>query len=147
VTNIFTWINSANIYQRPAIVYNVTYSEDLEFIRPEIATHEDPYVVLQNIDFGEGKLNLSLPFLKQVVITSKNEAGTLLSASYTDPSSSTRLFTLEASASRDYFMDVHSASQAYLNNEKNSGATENGTSFAFLKMKGGFLYKGKWIWS
>jgi quinol monooxygenase YgiN len=140
---MFTWINSANIYQTAPVVYNVTYSEDLEFIRPELSKQADPYVVLREADFSEGKLPQSLPWLKDVVNASKNETGTLLSAVYTDPSNSTRLFKVEASMTKEYFLDVHSKSEAYLIAQSRSWAAEIGAESVYLKMMGGFLYKGK----
>ncbi len=137
---MFSWINSANIYQRPAIVYNVTYSDDLEFIRPEVATVADPYVVLREHDFSEGTLPTILPYYKEVVTSSKNETGTLLVGVYPDPSNSSRLLTVEAFTSREY-LDVHTQSWAYQVEQSHSWAIENGTEYMNLKMKGGFLYK------
>jgi len=48
VTDMFTWINSANIYQRPALVYNVTYSAELDFIGPEVAMPAIPMLFSEN---------------------------------------------------------------------------------------------------
>jgi hypothetical protein len=81
---MFAWINSANIYQRPAIVFNVTYSEDLEFIKSEITRQADSYVVPQESDYSGGKLPESLPFLHEVDFASNNETGTLLYGEYKD---------------------------------------------------------------
>jgi hypothetical protein len=77
-----------------------------------------------------------------VVNASNNQTGTLLCSVYTDSSNPLRLFTLEGCTSKEYFLDVYSQSQAYLDSEKNSWGIRNGTEFMYLEMKGGFLYKG-----
>ena len=141
VVDMFSWANAANVYQRPTIVTNLTYSADLEFVRPDVAKQQDPYIVLRKTDYIGGNLSQSLPLVQAVVNTSKNETGLFLCGAYTDPTKSTRLFTLEVTISREYFLEFQSESQAYQHYEKISGSIVNGTEIAFLKLQGGFLYK------
>ncbi|KAE9367469.1 hypothetical protein N431DRAFT_348246 [Stipitochalara longipes BDJ] len=141
-TNQDAFISHMATQQRPTIVTNLTYSANLEFVKPEVAKQQDPYLVLRETDYIGGNLSQSLSFVQAVVNASKNETGTLFCGAYTDASNSTRLFTLEATTSKEYFLDVHSQSQAYLNNEKNSWNIVNGTETSYLKLQGGFLYKG-----
>jgi hypothetical protein len=138
---MFAWANGANVYQRPTIVTNLTYSANLEFFRPEVAKQQDPCIVLRETDYIGGNLSQYLPLIQAVVNISKNETGMFLCGAYTDPTNSTRLFTLEVTISREYFLEFHSESQAYQHYEKSSRSIVNGTEIAFLKLQGGFLYK------
>jgi quinol monooxygenase YgiN len=141
VVDMFAWANGANVYQRPTIVTNLTYSANLEFFRPEVAKQQDPCIVLRETDYIGGNLSQYLPLIQAVVNISKNETGMFLCGAYTDPTNSTRLFTLEVTISREYFLEFHSESQAYQHYEKSSRSIVNGTEIAFLKLQGGFLYK------
>ncbi|KAG4441279.1 hypothetical protein IFR05_003207 [Cadophora sp. M221] len=141
VVEMFNWINSANIYSRPAEFYTLDSSPELVSIRPELATVKDPYVVVRQTNYQDGKREQSLPGWKDVVAASRNESGTLLAGVYTDPVEKRRLFTIDACTSKEYWMNTHVRSQAYVESERIARAMGNGTEFSFLRMKGGFLYK------
>lgn len=141
VVDMFAWANAANVYQRPTIITKLTYSPDLEIVKPAVAQQQDLFIVLRETDYIGGNLSQSLPFVKAVVNASKNETGTLFFGGYEDSANSSRLLTLTATTSKEYFLEFHSQSQAYLSNDKNSWNIVNGTENLFLKLKGGFLYK------
>jgi len=141
VVEMFDWINSANIYSRPAEFYSLDSSPDLVSIRPELATTKDPYVVVRHTNFQDRKVDQGLSALEKVVSAAKNESGTLLCGVYTDPAAPKRLFTIDACESKEYWSNTHVKSEAYVESEKVTKTVGNVTELSFLKMMGGFLYK------
>ncbi|KAH7350703.1 hypothetical protein BKA65DRAFT_498824 [Rhexocercosporidium sp. MPI-PUGE-AT-0058] len=114
---------------------------DMVSMRPELATAKNPYVVVRQMNYQDGKRALALPAWRNVVLESRNETGTLLSGVYTDPAEPKRLFTIDACTSKEYWLDTHLTSKPYVESEKIAKASGNMTEFSFLKMEGGFLYK------
>lgn len=141
VVEMFDWINSANIYSRPAEFYSLDSSPNLVSIRPELATTKDPYVVVRQTNYQGGKRDQALSAWKNVVSAAKNESGTLLCGVYTDPTEPKRLFTIDACESKEYWLNTHTKSEAYAESEMVTKTIGNGTELSFLKMMGGFLYK------
>ncbi|KAL2071752.1 hypothetical protein VTL71DRAFT_12987 [Oculimacula yallundae] len=141
VVEMFKWINSANIYSRPAEFYSLDSSPEFVTTRPELGTAKDPYVVVRQTNYLEGKRELALPAWTDVVSAASNETGSLLSGIYTDPTDSKRMFTIDVSVSKQYWLETHLRSKAYVEAKEISKSVENGTEVSILKLSGGFLYK------
>ncbi|KAG9235539.1 hypothetical protein BJ875DRAFT_458753 [Amylocarpus encephaloides] len=136
---MFNWINSANIYSRDPIVHQANGTSGLEFTKYATSTKDDPYVVVRQLDYLQGRLPQSWPSWREVVDESHRENGTLLSGVYSGTEFPNLMFSVDACISKEYFESVHSKSTEYLQNEKISQGLVNSTEYSFLKMEGGFL--------
>ncbi|PVH85153.1 hypothetical protein DL98DRAFT_651047 [Cadophora sp. DSE1049] len=143
VVEMFNWINSANIYSRPAEFYSLDSSPDLVSMRPELATAKEPYVVVRQTNYQVGKRDQGVKAWKNVVSAAKNETDTWLCGVYTDPAEPKRLFTIDACTSQEYWLNTHMKSEAYMESERVAKAVGNSTEFSYLKMMAGFLYKAE----
>ncbi|KAK0108182.1 hypothetical protein ONS95_003004 [Cadophora gregata] len=123
--------------------YSLNSAPDLVSIRPELATAQDPYVVVLQMNYQAGKRDHALAAWKNVVSSAKNETGVLLCGAYTDLAERTRLFTIDAWESEEYWLQTHTLSEGYVESERLVNAVGNITELSFLKMAGGFLYKAE----
>ncbi|CAK7211893.1 hypothetical protein SBRCBS47491_001277 [Sporothrix bragantina] len=154
VADMFKWINSTNIYQADPTVYqlgpfveanstssSISPSSPYEFTLPELATAEDPFVVVRQVDYagGAAAANASLPYWRTVVARARDgddakiPTGTLAYS----------VFQSADEAGRVFILAVYADEAAYRQNTAAEGR-EEGIELSqplFLKLRGGFLYK------
>jgi quinol monooxygenase YgiN len=163
VQDMFTWINASNIYQAPPTVYqlgslsstteNVSFTtpSPYEFVHSEVATAEDLFVVVRQVDYagGAAAANASLPYWKAVVARARGDSG---EGGDNDkdkggsPSTGTLaygVFSSSDQAGRVYIVAIYADEAAFRQNTAVEGI-EEGIEVSqplFLKLRGGFLYK------
>ncbi|CAK7227453.1 hypothetical protein SEUCBS140593_006579 [Sporothrix eucalyptigena] len=152
VQDMLRWINASSIYQAEPTVYTLgevehqnttSSSSPYEFVHPQLASEQDPFVVVRQVDYAGGAeaANASLPYWRTVVARSRDGSdadspggtGTL---AYSVFQSSDR-------AGRVFIVAVYADEAAYRQNTAAEGSEEGIELLQplFLKLKGGFLYK------
>lgn len=161
VTDMFTWINSSNIYQAAPTVYQLgplspttenassAAPSPYEFVLPEVANAEDPFVVVRQVDYagGANAANASLPYWKEVVARARGDLHETGDKDRADsPSTGTLAYGVFGSsdqAGRIFILAVYADETAFRQNTAAEGI-EEGIEVSqplFLKLRGGFLYK------
>ncbi|KAL1901935.1 hypothetical protein Sste5346_001640 [Sporothrix stenoceras] len=163
VTDMFTWINASNIYQAPPTVYQLgplssttenassTSPSPYEFVHPEVAKAEDPFVVVRQVDYAGGAkaANASLPYWKEVVARARGDSEQSGDDEKDKPGSASTgtlaygVFGSSDQAGRIFVLAVYVDETAFRQNTAAEGI-EEGIEVSqprFLKLRGGFLYK------
>lgn len=117
------------------------------FTRPSIASARDPFITLASIEYFENKRAGALEGWKKVTSeTEASELETLGYGIYADRDNAALIKTLEIYESETFFRGVHMKNKAIWENRDKFGEgwrVPGSTSFAFLKVVGGFLGRGE----
>lgn len=142
VKALIEWIGTGKVLEGAPRILDLQYVDDFYFSRGEVSKHEDPCVVIAELDYKPDTVQQSIPYWKAVADTGREkEAGTLVYGILRDPKEQNKLFTVEAYDSKEYLLDVHAKSKAVDESIKNTKHLREGLKHHFLKIQGGFLYK------
>ncbi|KAK3317397.1 hypothetical protein B0T19DRAFT_291080 [Cercophora scortea] len=162
VKNMFAWVSSAPgqvfapvggvVCDRLDIHLDVPA---LGFVRPSLARHADPCIVVEEVEYEKDRIKETLPGWRAVVEAARDkEIGTLMLGVYPyhrdafagegggQAVGSEKLFVVGAYESEEYWRDVHGGLGESL--EGVTAATVQGRighERAVMKMKGGFLVR------
>lgn len=161
VTDMFTWVNASNIYQAAPTVYQLgplspstenassATPSPYEFVHPEVAKADDPFVVVRQVDYAGGAqaANASLSYWKEVVARAQGDLDGSDGQNKTgSPSTGTLAYGVFGSSDqsgRIFILAVYADESAFRQNTAAEGV-EEGIEVSqplFLKLRGGFLYK------
>jgi len=122
----------------------IWHSNQVElFTRPELAKHENPFVLLAKVNYKPETFNEGLEGWKPVVANAKSkETGTLTYSVGKDVEHENRLTLVEAYESEKYLKEVHfagAAVQEKMKQEEKLRAAES--DVVFLKLVAGYWQK------
>lgn len=142
VKDLIHWMTAEDVLDGPPAIHQLQFLEALDFARPEVTSHSDPYVIYATLDYVSEGASESLPYWKQVVDTGRElESGTLIYGICRDNDRKDRLCTVEAYESKAYLDDVHVKSDAIAESIKKTKHLRTGLKHTLLKIQAGYLYK------
>ncbi|CAK7214319.1 hypothetical protein SCUCBS95973_002102 [Sporothrix curviconia] len=158
VQGMVRWINSSAIYQAPPTVHHMaplaeeaknamSSASPYEFTLPALATAEDPFVVVRQVDYagGAAAANASLPYWRTVVARARDGSDTATTTATPTGTLAYGVFQSADEAGRVFIVAVYADEAAYRQNTAAEGSEEGIELLQplFLKLRGGFLYKDK----
>ncbi|EPE27535.1 Dimeric alpha+beta barrel [Glarea lozoyensis ATCC 20868] len=143
VQDMFAWINSADIYVSPPEVHSLNISAASDFARKQVLVEDNPWFVISQKTYQEGKRALGIEAWTGVVSEAKREEGMLVSMfGYGEgEGEGDGLIVLEGAAGRDYFEGVHWKSEAWRRMEEVEREVGKGSVSTEVKFAGGYLHK------
>jgi quinol monooxygenase YgiN len=144
VLEMLKWMGSEPVFDGAPTLHNLHFIDGLDFVRPEVSEHSDPYVVFAELNYKLDSAAMSLPYWKEVVVTGRDkEPGTLVYGVLKDSAKEDTLCTIEAYESLEYLTDVHVPSEAVQENIKNTKDLRTSLKHHILKMEAGFLHRDR----
>ncbi len=120
-------------------IHQLTWLDDMELTKPEARNQKDPFIVVAELTFEDGKRDDSLQYFKNNIVSAQDETGIFVYGMSKKDDAPNMLYTVEAYESEQYLWDVHVKTKAVEDTIAKTKDMRKELKLNKLKLHGGYM--------